>query len=305
MKKITFILLAVFIFSGNKALGQSSYLLDENFDSYTTGTFPSDWVLRYPGAGAGLQVVTNSEFVSASNSLKLEGKASNSANAEFLLSSTPDIIWLELNVKVSHEGQISFPGYPHAIVGFNNNARSSWANGYGYVGFYTAGSIIAAGTTLQSYNENQWYKVKIKYNATLNTMDVWIDDVQKGANMALSGNSLKYNALLLNGGNAGHSIDYFDNVKVWAETPTGIDNTKGANSVQISSNPDNSVVAINCTSEVSGQLVSIYNIQGQLKLQQLLQEGTNMIDISALPKGLYVVKAGIKECESIQKMMKY
>lgn len=305
MKKITFILLTVFFLMGSKAICQTSYLLDENFDSHTTGTFPSGWVLQYPGAGASLQVVTNSQFVSASNSLKLEGMASNSANAEFLLSSTPDIIWLELNVKVSHEGQISYPGYPHAIVGFNNNARSSWANGYGYVGFYTAGSIVAAGTTLQSYNENQWYKVKIKYNAALNTMDVWIDDVQKGANMALSGNSSKYNALLLNGGNAGHSIDFFDNVKVWAETPTGIDKTQGANSIQISSNPDNSVVAINCTSEVSGQLVSIYNIQGQLILQQLLQEGRNDINISTLPKGLYVVKAGANAYESIQKILKY
>ena len=304
MKKITFIFMAIFVLSANMSIGQSSYLLNENFDSFTTGTFPSAWVLRYPGAGASLQVVTNSEFVSANNSLKLEGKASNSANAEFLLSSTPDIIWLELNVKVSHEGQISFPDYPHAIVGFNNNARSSWANGYGFVGFYTAGSIVAAGTTLQSYNENQWYKVKIKYNAALNTMDVWIDDVQKGANMPLSGNSSKYNALLLNGGNAGHSIDYFDNVKVWAEISTGVDMTQGANAIQIGSNQDNSIVTIKCASEASGQLVSIYNIQGQLKLQQLLQEGTTDIDISALPKGLYVVKAGMNEYQSIQKILK-
>ena len=305
MKKITFILLAVFIFSGNKVLCQSSDLLDENFDSYTPGTFPSGWTLQYPGAGSDVQVVTNAEFVSATNSLKLEGSPNNSANAEYIMSSTPDVVWLEFNVKITHVGQIHMSGYPHAIVGFNNNDMSSWCSGYASVGFSESGSVYAANTILQSYNENQWYKVKIKYNATLNTMDVWIDDVQKGANMAISGNSLKYNALLLNGGNAGHSIDYFDNVKVWAETPTGIDNTQGANSIQISSNQDNSVVTINCTSEVAGQLVSIYNIQGQLKLQQLLQEGTNMIDISALPKGLYVVKAGIKECESIQKMMKY
>lgn len=302
MKKITFILLTVFFLMGSKAICQTSFLLDENFDSHTTGTFPSGWVLRYPGAGASLQVVTNSEFVSANNSLKLEGVANNSANAEFMLSLTPDIIWLELNVKVSHEGQLSYPGYPHAIVGFNNNARSSWANGYGFVGFYAAGSIVAAGTTLQSYNENQWYKVKIKYNAALNTMDVWIDDVQKGANMTLSGNSLKYNALLLNGGNASHSIDYFDNVKVWAEIPTGIDKADGVSFVQISSTKD--LVTVNCTSEASGQLVSIYNLQGQLKLQQLLQEGINDINISTLPNGLYVVKAGAMECQQIQKILK-
>ena len=304
MKKNTFILLAVFILLGNKAICQSSHLLDENFDSYTVGTFPSNWILRYSGAGNDLQVVTNSEFVSGTSSLKLEGAPNNSANAEFLLTSTPDIVWLEFNVKVSHEGPVYMSGYPHAMIGFNNNDISSWCYGYASVGFSESGSIYAAGTTLQSYNENQWYKVKIKYNAVMNTMDIWIDDVQKGTNMTLAGNFLKYNAVLLNGGNAGHSIDYFDNVKVWEDTYTGVDKTHGTHSIQISSNQHNSIVTIKCAREASGQLVSVYNMQGQLKMQQALQEGNNEVDMAALPKGLYVVKAGIKEYQTIQKVMK-
>lgn len=304
MKKITFILLAVFILLGNKAICQSSHLLDENFDSYTVGTFPSNWILRYSGAGNDLQVVTNSEFVSGTNSLKLEGAPNNSANAEFLLTSTPDIVWLEFNVKVSHEGPVYMSGYPHAMIGFNNNDISSWCYGYASVGFSESGSIYAANTILQPYNKNQWYKVKIKYNAIMNTMDVWIDDVRKGTDMALAGNFLKYNAVLLNGGNAGYSVDYFDDVKVWADTSTGIDKAYGANAIQISSNRDNGIVTINCASEASGQLVSIYNIQGQLKMQRTLQEGNNDVDMAALPKGLYVVKAGIKEYQTIQKVMK-
>lgn len=304
MKKITFILLAVFMLLGNRAICQSSYLLNEDFDSYTVGTFPSNWILRYPGAGGNLQVVTNSEFVSASNSLKLEGAPNNSANAEFLLPSTPDIVWLELNVKVSHVGLIYKSGYPNALIGFNNNDISSWSNGYASVSFTESGSIFAAGMLLQPYNENQWYKVKIKYNAVMNSMDVWIDDVQKGVNLAFSGNYLKYNAVLLNGGNAGYSVDYFDNVKVWADTSTGIDKVHGTHSIQINLNQDNSIVTIQCASEASGQLVSIYNIQGQLKMQQVLQEGVNDVDIAALPKGLYVVKAGIKASQTIQKIVK-
>lgn len=304
MKKITFILLTVFMLFGNKAICQSSYLLDENFDSYTVGTFPSSWMLRYPGAGSSLQVVTDTEFVSASNSLKLEGRPNVSANAEFLLTSTPDIVWLEFNVKVSHEGPVYMSGYPHALIGFNNNDISSWSYGYASVGFSESGSIYAAGTTLQSYNKNQWYKVKIRYNAVMNTMDIWIDDVQKGTNMTLAGNSLKYNAVLLNGGNAGYSVDYFDNVKVWEDTYTGVDKTHGTHSIQISSNQDNGIVTVKCASEASGQLVSVYNMQGQLKMQQALQEGNNEVAMAALPTGLYVVKAGIKASQTIQKIMK-
>ena len=304
MKKITCILLAVFILIGNRAICQSSYLLNEDFDSYAVGAFPSSWMLRYTGAGRDLQVVTNSEFVSASKSLKLEGAPNGSANAEFILSSTPDIIWLEVNVKVSHVGSTRYPDYPHALIGFNNNDASSWSNGYGFVGFNGSNLIYATGTTLQSYNENKWYKVKIKYNAAMNSMDVWIDDVQRGVNLALSDNSLKYNAILLHGGNAGYSIEYFDNVKVWEDTFTGINKTHGENSIQIISNQANSVLTIKCTREASGQVVSIYNIQGQLKLQQELQEGINDVDISAFQRGLYVVKAGIHEYRIIQKILK-
>jgi hypothetical protein len=304
MKKNTFILLAVFILLGNRAICQGSYLLDEDFDSYTVGTFPSSWVLQYPGYGSDLQVVTNSEFVSGTSSLKLEGKSNNSANAEFMLTTKPDMVWLEVNVKITYEGTTFMKNYPHALVGFNNNYRSSFSNGYACVSFLESGSIVAAGTTLQSYNPNQWYKVKIKYNVPMNTMDVWIDDVQKGANIAFTANTSKYNAVLLHGGNAGHSIDYFDNVKVWEDTYTGIDKAHGENSIQIISNQANSIITINCTSEASEQLVSIYNIQGQLKMQQVLQEGINDVDIAELPKGLYVVKAGIKASQIMQKIMK-
>jgi hypothetical protein len=304
MKKITFILLTVFILLGNRAICQDTYLLNEDFDSYTVGTFPSSWVLQYPGYGSDLQVVTNSEFVSGTNSLKLEGKSNNSANAEFMLTTKPDMVWLEVSVKITYEGTTFMKNYPHALVGFNNNYRSSFSNGYACVSFLESGSIVAAGTTLQSYNPNQWYKVKIKYNVPMSTMDVWIDDVQKGANLAFTANTSKYNAILLHGGNAGHSTDYFDNVKVWEDTYTGIEKAYQANSIQISSNQDKSVVTIKCAREASGQLVSVYNMQGQLQMQQALQEGNNDVDMAALPTGLYVVKAGIKSSQTIQKVMK-
>lgn len=304
MKKITLILLTVLIFLSNKAMCQSSYLLNENFDSYTAGTFPSNWVLCYSGFGKNLQVVTSSDFVTGPNSLKLEGSTNESANAEFRLTSTPNIIWLEVNVKVTHKDAIGIPGYPQAQVGFNNNNVSSWSNGYGYVKFTGTGLITAGDKELQTYSENQWYKIKIKYNAGINKMDVWVNDVLKGSDLTLSGNSLKYNAILLHGGNAGHSIDYFDDVKVWADTSTGINETSASNTVQIISDQAKDIITIKCNNEAAGQLISIYNIQGQLILQQPLLEAINDINISALPKGLYVVKAGNKECQSVQKFVK-
>lgn len=303
MRKITLIMMTALLFLSSKAMCQNSYLLNENFDSYAVGTFPSEWVLCYPGYGKSLQVVTNSDSASSSNSLKLEGAAGNSANAEFRLSTTPDIIWLEANIKVSHQGALNIPSYPLANVGFNNNIVSSWANGYGCVGFF-ATSIVAGGTTLQAYNENQWYKIKIKYYAAINKIDVWVDDVLKGSGIAISGNQMRYNAVLLQGGNAGHSVDYFDNVKVWADTSTGINEINAPNSIQIFPNPAKDVITIKCKNATPNQLISIYDIQGHLILQQPLQETISNIDISTLPKGLYITKVGNKECLSVQKLVK-
>lgn len=304
MKKITLIMMTVLFFLSSKAVCQNSYLLNENFDSYASGTFPSNWVLCYPGYGQSLQVVTNSDYASSPNSLKLEGATNNSSNAEFRLSTTPDIIWLEANIKVSHQGALDIPGYPLANIGFNNNEVSSWGNGYGCVGFFAAGSIVAGGTTLQAYNENQWYKIKIKYYAAINKIDVWVDDVLKGSGITLSGNQIKYNAVLLQGGNAGHSVDHFDNVKVWADTSTGINEISAPNSIQIFSDLAKDVITIKCKNATPGQLISIYDIQGHLILQQPLQEAISNIDISTLPKGLYITKVGNKECLSVQKLVK-
>lgn len=308
MKKTTLILTFILIGLANKAMCQSSYLVNENFDSYSVGTFPSTWTLTYPGYGTSLQVVSNSTSVSGSNSLKLEGAVGNAANADFNLSSTPDIVWLEVMVNPSKLEVPYYQYYPIAVVGLNNEAGSSWGNGYGCV-YFTNGSIYAGGptaTVLQTFNEGQWYKVKIKYYAALNKMDVWIDDVSKASGVALSGNSPKYNAALLVGSNACHTKCFFDNVKVWDDNAvtTGINEINSTPSIQIYPNPATDKITVKAPIVSPDQFISIYDITGHLLLQQPLKEETTDIDISSLSKGVYVAKMGDKKSSTSQRWVK-
>ena len=294
----------LFILTGltNHVMGQT--LLDDNFDAYTIGTFPTTWVLKYSGFGASLQSVSNTKAVSASNSLKLEGKSNNSANADFMLKSTPDVVWLEVSVNTSKLETAAYPTYSTATVCFNNETASSWGQGYAGVNFIAGSIYTSTGVNLQNFTEGLWYKVKIKYMVSAKRMDVYIDDVLKATNIVLAGNNTKYNSVLLQGGNACHTLSYFDDVKVWDDLSTGMNEIKTTNLIQIYPNPATNKITIKNQSTVQNQQISIYDVQGQLVLSSSSKQAITDIDISKLAKGLYVTKIGNDEKVSTQSFIK-
>lgn len=69
-------------------------VFEENFGSYSIGTFPSSggWNLKYSGYGTSYQIVDNSQYVSSPSSLKLEGKSNWAAAADHTLSDKAESI---------------------------------------------------------------------------------------------------------------------------------------------------------------------------------------------------------------------
>ena len=76
-------------------------IFEDNFDSYTTGSFPSSggWDLQYNGIGTPYQIVDNSQSTSSPNSLKLEGQANWAATADYPLSTIADQVVYEGDIK--------------------------------------------------------------------------------------------------------------------------------------------------------------------------------------------------------------
>lgn len=203
--------------------GNLTYILVDNFESYDLNTFPSSggWVLVYNGYGTSYQFISDSTSVSGSKSLQLEGRSNWSANAVNVLSSTPDIVYLEAFARTKMLAE-SVMGYSDCAVALHNKDEGSWGISYASVDFRPDGKIKfgvsgVTGVDVQDWAPEQWYKIKIKYDNINKTGSLWIDDILKIENMDLSGPTGEYNSVLLFGGNDTHTRSWFDDVKVWSE----------------------------------------------------------------------------------------
>jgi len=194
-------------------------ILDENFDSYTTGTFPPTWQLVFDGVGASAQIVTNVVSVSPPNSFQMWGAPGWSATAQYVLPETAPIIWFEGMVMASEAGG-------DGAIGLWNRDEHTWGIRYCSVAFQSDGSVILgwgtnSTTIVSSYIPGKWYKIRVRYNAVAKTADAWVDDVLIVQNFFLGTSPLStgqgYKALEVGSG-WGNKAFYYDNIKVCIET---------------------------------------------------------------------------------------
>jgi hypothetical protein len=184
-------------------------IFQDNFDSYSAGTFPSSggWQLIYNGYGNSYQAGDNSQYVSAQNSLKLEGRANWAAAADHALSETPDHVLFEADVKVTRPDG-GTEGWANAYVTLVD-PDVGWDTHYGTVLFGADQSINGK----IPYNFDQWYHVKAKVDMLNRKNDVWIDDEFIGT-FDISSDRY-YTCIRLDADNSGHTRAWFDNVKVY------------------------------------------------------------------------------------------
>ncbi|ADI75089.1 APHP domain protein (plasmid) [Methanohalobium evestigatum Z-7303] len=193
-----------------KKLDSSHELIfEDNFDSYSSGVFPSSggWNLKYDGKGSAYQEVYNTKSISTPNSLKLEGQSGWSASADYILPEKPKHIVLEADVNVLQGGSPS--GWCNAYVSFVD-PDNGWGKHYGFVGFGADGII----KNDIDYNFNQWYHVKIETDMINRVYSAWIDDKLIGSNLPISEDGY-YKGIRLSGENSGDTRILFDNVKVY------------------------------------------------------------------------------------------
>lgn len=76
------------------------------------------------------------------------------------------------------------------------------------------------------------------------------------------------------------------------------------NNIVIYPNPANDNITVENTSGINNEMISVYNIQGQLLLQQTMHNTKTRIDISALPSGVYVLKVRTESGVEVRKFVK-
>lgn len=76
------------------------------------------------------------------------------------------------------------------------------------------------------------------------------------------------------------------------------------NSMNVYPNPANYNITIEYLSKSKEVMISIYNLQGQLLLQQLLWQEKSVIDISKLAKGVYILELSDRGNTIVTKLVK-
>ncbi len=218
MKTKTLYFFLVFLIS----LSGFAQIIDDNFDMETIGTLPTGWVIKYEGTGTANQKVVNTTSVSTDNSFELQGKSGWSATIIKKPDTIPDKVSLEGYVKAEKilSGDVSG-------IGLTDPDTGTWGTYCADVRFYD-GKIVAytypghIRYTIQDYNINQWYHIKIEADLIDETFEVYIDHIRvSGTKDGVSYDKfpmvsgVKPTHIHLTGGNGGTAKSWFDDIKLY------------------------------------------------------------------------------------------
>jgi len=156
----------------------------DDFESYSTGSFPNTWTADGNGTDISTNYINNTVSYGGTKSLQLFGVIGGCWGA---LAYRPLIISPPFEVEVAiRNGNETLSGCHPDRVAIGIRQGTYWGNpGRGFVSFNVNGDIVSSGgSVLQTYTTLTWYKVRIRYEKTTNTqvrLSYWINDVYKGA----------------------------------------------------------------------------------------------------------------------------
>jgi hypothetical protein len=171
-------------------------IFEDDFESYSVDTFPSDggWQLWYDGAGSEYQVVVDDVSSSPTKSLQLLGSPGWAAYVAKPIETDSPLIGFSASVRVESLGG---GNRDIARLGFATCVPPVYATSYAPIRFMDSGIIRVMGEgDLQSYVAgrwctyvaDRWYKVTVIMDRNAESYSLWIDDVLVGENLTVMTN---------------------------------------------------------------------------------------------------------------------
>ena len=160
----------------------------------------------------------------------------------------------------------------------------------------TNASLTSTDFTIKADNSTKTIKSITRYSN--NTIGFALSDALKNGQTV----TLSYTGTAIKD-TSNKSLSTFDNFPVINNRPVSSDIVSDDNTLKVYPNPANDKISFSLDENTTG-LVSIYDIEGKLVLQQKVYEGVSDIDIHALTGGIYLVKVANEKKESSTIMIK-
>jgi hypothetical protein len=182
----------------------------DDFESYTTGTHPSDnWVTRFDGDDA---EISEDVAYEGNKSFMLSSKATWARVEAIPLDSVPHFIIYEGAVYINQADK-------GCAIGFGFKENSSTYRSRNAVIFDNDGKI-KFGSEIQDWIPLVWYHIKVECDFTSMKAKLWIDDLLLATDIDLSDkNEIKdFMIMGLNFPSGAVSKAYFDNIKIFVKS---------------------------------------------------------------------------------------
>ena len=227
MKKVitTFLVVMTIVFTGNFAQATGA-LLEDNFDSYALGTWPTGWVANANAvSNPSMNNIVADPTDPANHVFRLYGTTTGSwgANA-FKAFDFPESYTVHLAVR---NGSEVANGVQPVRASMEMRHGTDWPGSTNpsrkLLYFALDGNITTGdGRILQTYVTDHWYDVEIQYDriGTDLTIEYWIDSVNKGVSQITISDLTVELSLDHVGLTAAQGSAYYDNLSVVPEPAT-------------------------------------------------------------------------------------
>ncbi len=201
-------------------LGDADTIFYDSFESETTGTAPSNWIMRYYGTGAANQIVVESTVKNGVKAFQMEGASGWAAEFYKRFANLPE--------KVTIEGWVNCEKTLSGIagsIGLGNFDIGTWGTRTSRLEF-TAGKFVAtysggSSYIIMDYTPGTWYHVRMVHDLADLTYQVYINNVLvSGDNGSGSTNvfpmhpSVSTQDAMLCAGNTGITKVWFDDIVI-------------------------------------------------------------------------------------------
>lgn len=278
--------------------GQQQKISFETSEGYNVGTVigQKDWTVKTDNVPNSSFKVVTGKATDGNNSVEVTSTNAYTENMTYLFKKIPEYNRLSVSADVKLEKLNSSEYYMLSLY-YNNNGNYSWAGGFNFLisGKFYADSDVNF-LDLGNWIPDRWYNLRIEIDHVIEKNVKYYLDNQLVHTSALSDKVLRANDLNFEFDNDGSGF-IIDNIIIKDMDQLAVNDI---NKTQISIFPNPSYDFINIKSDAEIKSIKIYDIKGSL----IKSDNLSKIDISALPKGNYVISIETRSGIETKKFIK-